>query len=197
MSATLKAFSALHYNTEKIKNLSLVVSPPYDVISKKELKTLRKKSPYNFSRVLLASNNRYKEIGDKFRKWIKDGILVKEKTPALYLYQQNFAIEGKNYKRFGILGLLRMDKKGVVFPHEYTLKAPKKDRSRVIKEVKANLSPIFVIAPKPLKILNSLCHRHLKLKPLLQFKDGEGIGAVDELFSWAQKSKDVDSRFCT
>jgi len=173
MASIIKPFCALHYNQKKVKNLSNVISPPYDVISPKQLAALRKKSSYNFSRVLLAKNNNYKEIGNKFRKWIKDGVLVQDKINSFYLYRQEFIFSGKKYSRFGILNILKMNKKGVVFPHEYTLKAPKKDRTRVIKEMKANLSPIFVIAPKQLKSFHEIIKRRSKTKPFLRFRNAQ------------------------
>ena len=167
----IKSFKATYYNPAVIKNLSLVASPPYDVISKKQLANLRKKSPYNFSNLLLAANNNYKEVGMRLRKWIEDEILINDKEECLYLYEQTFGVAGKKYKRFGILGLLNMDKKGTVFPHEYTLSAPKEDRKKMIREVEANLSPIFVMVPKRLKYFHSTYNSYSRTKPFERFKD--------------------------
>ncbi|RKY35304.1 MAG: DUF1015 domain-containing protein, partial [Candidatus Omnitrophota bacterium] len=54
----IKPFSAFYYNPEKFKNLSSLITPPYDVISEKEKKTLRKKSKYNFSYILLVDEDK-------------------------------------------------------------------------------------------------------------------------------------------
>lgn len=174
MPNLIKSFKATYYNPAAVKNLSQVTSPPYDVISKKQLAVLRNKSPYNFSNILLATNNNYKEVGDRFRKWIKDQILIDDKQECLYLYEQTFRACGKQYKRFGILGLLNMDKKDAVFPHEYTLSAPKEDRKKMIREVEANLSPIFVMVPKTLKYFHSLYDSYSRTKPFERFEDLDG-----------------------
>lgn len=174
MSSTIKPFRAAYYNTSLIKDLTDVISPPYDIIDEKTLRYLKNKSPYNFSNILLAVDSNYKEAGKCFRKWYKDKILLTDDKENLYLYEQKFVSGGKEYLRFGIMALLRMDNKEAVFPHEYTLKEPKEDRKKIIKEVKANLSPIFVIAPTDLKSLREVYDNYSKQDSLFEFKDLEG-----------------------
>lgn len=174
MSCLIKPFSATYYNPASAADLLPLVCPPYDVIDKEELVSLKKKSPYNFSRILLAHNNNYKKIGDRFKKWTQREVFVKDKQENLYLYEQKFNYQGKNYARFGIISLLRLDKKGVVFPHEYTLSKPKKDRKRIIEKVKANLSPIFVITTSALNTLAKIHKSCKKTQPFFQFKDSRG-----------------------
>ena len=171
-SFTVKPFCATYYNPSRIKNYSNVICPPYDIISKKQLGVLRKKSPYNFSRVLIADKKNYQEKGSLLNKWVKKGILIDDPQESYYLYEQKFNVEGKPFMRFGILSLLQMDKKGI-FPHEHTLSAPKKDRKRIIRATKANLSPIFIIAAKQLDIFKKTYKLYSKKKPLFRFKDGD------------------------
>ncbi len=192
MPNLIKSFRATYYNPSVIKNLSQVASPPYDVISKKQLALLRKKSPYNFSNILLADNNNYKETGSRLRKWIADRILIDDDEECLYLYEQAFKVSGKKYKRFGILGLLNMDKKDVVFPHEYTLSAPKEDRKKMIREVEANLSPIFVMVPKRLKYFHSIYNSYLRMKPFERFKDLDG----NDNKVWKINDKNTIKKLC-
>ncbi|MDD4955917.1 MAG: DUF1015 domain-containing protein [Candidatus Omnitrophica bacterium] len=174
MAYTIKAFRATHYNPRLIKNFSTVTCPPYDVINKKQEFLLKNKSPYNFCNILLTDNGNYKALGQKFRQWVSKKILFADTKESLYLYEQKFTIHGKRYVRFGVLGLLRMDGKKAIFPHEYTLKAPKIDRKKIISEVKANLSPVFVIASRPSKILKITYRHYSKTRPFLKFKDTDG-----------------------
>lgn len=173
MSLVVKPFKATYYNPSFIKNYSSVICPPYDVISKEQLALLRKKSPYNFSKVLIADNNNYQGSGNLLRQWLSSKILIEDKKDCLYLYEQKFNIDGKNFSRFGIISLLKMDKGGI-FPHEHTLKAPKEDRKKIIKTTKANLSPIFVIAAKSLKSFKRIHRLYSRRKPFLRFKDDDG-----------------------
>jgi len=173
MDSAVKSFSATYYNPSFIKDADQVVCPPYDVISKEQLATLREKSPYNFSNILIADNSDYKKIKTTLDEWLKKEVLIEDYQECLYLYEQEFSIEGKPYKRFGILSLLKMDKREL-FPHEHTLKAPKEDRRKIIKEAKANLSPIFVIADKHSSALSQVYGHYSQRDPFFKIKDGEG-----------------------
>lgn len=173
MSLVVKPFKATYYNPSFIKNYSSVICPPYDVISNEQLALLRKKSPYNFSKVLIADNNNYEESGNLLRQWLNSKILIDDKKDCLYLYEQKFKVEGKSFSRFGIVSLLKMDKGGI-FPHEHTFKAPKEDRRKIIKTTKANLSPIFVIAAKSLKSFKRIHRLYSRKKAFLRFKDDDG-----------------------
>jgi len=172
-SFAVKPFCATYYNPSRIKNYSNVICPPYDIISKKQLEVLKKKSPYNFSHVLIADKKNYQEKGSLLNKWVKKGILIDDSQESYYLYEQKFNVEGKPFMRFGILSLLQMDKKGI-FPHEHTISAPKKDRKRIIRATKANLSPIFIIVAKQLDIFKKTYKLYSKKKPFFRFRDEDG-----------------------
>ena len=167
-------FCATFYNPEKFKNLDKVACPPYDVITEKSLLRLRANSPYNFSWVDLAQGGDYQKISDTLRTWLDEKILVDDHQENFYLCGQQFKVEGKIFWRFGILGLLRMDKPGTIRPHEYTHSKAKEDRARMIRTTKANLSPVFVIVPKKIPFLHSLYKKYIKEKPFFTFKDIEG-----------------------
>ncbi len=171
-SFAVKPFCATYYNPSCTKNYSNVICPPYDVISKKQLSSLRKKSPYNFSHVLIADKKNYQEKGSLLNQWVKKGVLIDDSQESYYLYEQKFNVEGKPFMRFGLLSLLQMNKKGI-FPHEHTLTAPKKDRKRIIRATKANLSPIFIIATKRLDEFAKTYRIYSKKKPLFKFKDSD------------------------
>jgi len=172
MKSAIKPFRGTFYNQKIVKNISKVICPPYDVISKKELSCLRKKSAHNFCHVLIADKKNYKRSARSLQKLINDKILIDDTKDCFYLYQQQFKVGGNVFRRFGYLSLLNMSKKGI-FPHEHTLAAPKEDRKRMIASVKANLSPIFVIAAKRLKAFHQIHKLYSHKKPLFKFKDQE------------------------
>jgi len=145
-------------------------------MSKDEIQHFKKVYPYNFSNVLVVDDkNDYKRLGELFRSWIDKKILTEDKKPCFYLHEQRFEFENKLYRRLGFLGLLRIDKPGIVFPHEHTFGAPKKDRYSILKELKANLSPIFIIVPGRLNILDLLYQAYRDKSPFMRFKDFSNI----------------------
>ena len=148
--ANIKPFKALVYNPEKIKDLSRVVCPPYDVISASEQEYYFNLDVHNFIHVLLrkdtAGEDKYKRAGVIFREWQKEGILRRDEKPAVYFYSQQYIVRGEKRTRLGFIALLRFaDQDSSVFGHENTRKLAKEDRARLLQEVKANLSPIFSI----------------------------------------------------
>ncbi|MFH1767885.1 MAG: DUF1015 domain-containing protein [Candidatus Omnitrophota bacterium] len=172
----IKPFQALYYSPERIKDFSKVVCPPYDVMDDKEKAKFKRRSPYNFCNILTTDrNNNYRKLKSKFLRWVKDGILIQDEAPCLYLYQQKFKAALKTYVRTGILCLLRIDKDGLVYPHEHTFGAPKRDRYYILKELKANLSPIFVIYPNRLPLLRFLSSRYHEKSFFMRFDDSSGV----------------------
>ncbi len=172
----IKPFRALYYNPELVKDFSKVVCPPYDITSRREDKVFKKMSPYNFCNILkIDDEHNYNYLAGIFKEWIDKRVLIEDKEPCFYLYEQDFYFEERMHKRIGLLGLLRIDKKGIIFPHEYTFGAPKKDRYYIIKELRANLSPIFIIVSGRIKPLISSYNDYKDKKPVISFTDFSGI----------------------
>ncbi|MCM8787129.1 MAG: DUF1015 domain-containing protein [Candidatus Omnitrophica bacterium] len=173
MQQTIIPFEATHYNPKLFPKLPDLICPPYDVITKEQLKYFQNKSLYNFSNILLAANSNYKTLVRRFFKWLKDKILIDDDEKSLYFYLQHFKYDNKKYQRLGIISLLCMDKKGLIFPHENTLAKPKKDRKKIIENMKANLTPIFVVIPRRLNIFFEIYNSLKNKPPFLKFKDFE------------------------
>ncbi|MCF7869780.1 MAG: DUF1015 domain-containing protein [Candidatus Omnitrophica bacterium] len=172
MGQTTKPFKATHYNLNLLDDFSKVACPPYDVIDKKRALNLKKRSPYNYCRINLADGKNYNKPARNLQKWLKEKVLVDDQKKNYYLYQQEFIIGKNKFLRYGILCLLNMKKKKI-FPHEHTLDKPKKDRKKMITKLKANLSPVFVIAGNTDKTLRAISEKYIKKKPFIEFKDDE------------------------
>lgn len=158
--ATLQPFPALRFNPRRINGpLASVVAPPYDVISWEDQDRLHKKSPHNVIRLILSrqydgdgpGDNRYTRAAKTLQTWLDDEVLVEDAQPAFYVYEQTFETAGgpssgaRRLVRRGVLGALQLEPfgEGCVFPHEETFSAPKADRLNLVRECRANLSPVF------------------------------------------------------
>ncbi len=181
--AKIVPFCGLRYNNKKIKNISKVFAPPYDVISAKEQNELYKQHPYNIIRLILGKqsknddkhNNRYTRAGNLLEKWIITGILVKDATPSIYIYTQDYTFDGIAKKRIGFLARMQFEEGKECLPHEHTLAKPKQDRVKLIRAVKANLSPIFSFYIDKKNSIENILLPCTRGKPLLSFKDKEKI----------------------
>ncbi len=163
----IKAFKAVVYNQEKVRDLKQVVCPPYDVISPFAQSQLHERSAHNFIHVLLAKDSplddKHRRAGVTFRQWLKDNVLIQDERPAIYFYSQQYVIRGEKKTRLGFISLLKLGdgKKSPVFGHENTHDAAKLDRFKLIKQVKANLSPIFIIFLDKKRIIQRVFQKYI------------------------------------
>ena len=152
---TIHPFGGLRYNPERIKDLSDVLAPPYDVIDAAAQERLYQASPHNIVRLILGKPSPtdtpeqtwHTRAARDFAAWRTEGILRADPTPAIYLIAQTFGRDARC--RLGVIALmdLRHDLNGMVYRHEATLDAPKQDRTRLLEAIPANLSPIFCVYP--------------------------------------------------
>ncbi|MDR2884831.1 MAG: DUF1015 domain-containing protein [Deferribacteraceae bacterium] len=166
--AIVRPFKGVRYNLEKVL-LKQVIAPPYDVISNEYRANLVNRSAYNVVNIdLPIGEDRYVHAAQLYQSWLQDKVLIKEQTPSLYMYEQEYEYGGKSYIRTGFIGLLHLEDfgKGTVFPHEKTLAGPKKDRYDLMLECKANFSQIFGLYLDPTSQLNPIfddCHEGMPI----------------------------------
>ena len=156
----IKPLKGLLFDKEKVKDLKLVLTPPYDVISEEEKKAFMESSPYNMAHLLLGedkegdneTNNKYTRASEKINSWINESALVQDNEESVYVYAQEYIL--KKYQkepvvkiRKGFIALAKIEDydKKVVLPHEKTLSKPKEGRLKLMKATHANLGQIFVL----------------------------------------------------
>ena len=176
--AKIKSFRGVTYNQDKIKDLTKVVCPPYDIISPLKQQYYHELSPYNLIYMLLGKDvsgeNKYRRAARYFREWKKNKVLIQDNSPAIYFYSQQYTLRGEKRLRFGFIALLYLDSS--IFGHEHTRLEPKGDRLKLLKAVKANLSPIFVLFSDRKRIIQSLHQRSIQdNKPLIDITDEEKV----------------------
>ena len=155
--ADIRGFRGFRYDLGKVGSLADVVAPPYDVIDSALQQKLYDASSYNAIRVELtrdepgdtASNNKYTRAAGTLKDWLTDDALRQDTARSLYVYEQEFTVEGKTYTRRGFLARVRLEPFGTgrIFPHEQTLSGPKADRLNLYRATGFNLSPVFGLYP--------------------------------------------------
>lgn len=160
----IRAFQGIRYNPEKV-DLSKAICPPYDVISPQQMEELYTSEPHNAIRLEYGrqspkdskTDNRYTRAKADLDSWLKKGILIREKKPAIYYHEHTFLIGDKSHMRAGFIAPMRIDEEGTrtILPHEITHKGPKLDRLRLLNETRVNLSCVFGIYSDPTKLVES------------------------------------------
>ncbi len=153
MMQPLIPFNALRYNPEKIKDMSEVITPPYDVIGPLEQERFYRKSKYNVIRMVLGrkergdgpGDNQYTRARNFLNTWLEKRILIREKEEALYFLKQEFDWSGQKKSRRGIIGVFALDASARVRPHEHTIASPREDRFSLLSACQTNFSPVFML----------------------------------------------------
>lgn len=174
-------FRGILYNPDKIGDLSDVVAPPYDVISKQDQQNFYDRHPNNIIRLILGKttefdtveNNVHTRAAAFYKKWLSDKILLKDKSPAFYLTSVDFSLENKAVSRYGLIARVGLEPfdKGVVLPHEKTFSQIKSERLELMKTCHANFSPIFSLYSDRNNILGTLKEAALKNPPDIDLLD--------------------------
>jgi uncharacterized protein (DUF1015 family) len=144
--ADVRPFRALRYDEAKAGPLEALVAPPYDVISTAERADYLTRSPYNVVHLTLPDSE--EAAGRAFAEWQGEGVLVRDEEPTYWLLSQEYVgPDGVRRIRNGMVVSLRAEpyERRVVLPHERTHRGPKEGRLRLLRAVRAQLEPIFLL----------------------------------------------------
>ncbi len=203
--AEIIPFKGLRYNPSKV-DIRKVTSKPYDKISPLEQEQYYVRDPFNVVRLILGKqqpsdteeNNRYTRAALFLEQWLDRKVLIREDTPAIYLYDQEFTVQGcdtpMTRRAFVALGKLVPYSDKVVFPHEKTLSGPKKDRLALTLATKTQFGQIFMLYDDPENTINTLLDTPAESEPMYSFIDKDNVShklyviTDEELIGKVQKS---------
>ncbi len=177
--ATFRPFRGITYNFEKFKkDISKLLTPPYDVISQEEQEYYYRQSPYNVIRIILGKekigdtdwDNKYTRAAEYFRRWQEEKILIRADSPSIYVTSILYSIEGKVRQRWGFIGLVKIEDDYII-PHERTFSAHKEDRLRLMKACSAQLSQVFGLYSDPENVILKKIIEQIDIEnPVLDFE---------------------------
>lgn len=136
------------------------IAPPYDVLDEAPKRALLARDANNIVAVDLpvtppktvGPDEAYEQAGDRFRRWLDDGVLVRDEAPAVYAYEQACTVDGKAFKRRGLfagLGVEAFNQPHGIFRHEMTFKSGTDDRLKLMEATATQMSPIFGVYRDP------------------------------------------------
>jgi len=149
----ISPFRAIRYNPSKITNQSAVICPPYDVVGVPEYHRLLGRNPNNLIRVELPlaqkKSDRYAVAAKFWSMWQNQRILLQDKQPAYYGYEQRFTVGNETFFRRGFFAALKLEKPGhgSIRPHERTFPKHKEDRLKLMRATAANISRFSASLP--------------------------------------------------
>lgn len=180
--ATVSPFPGVTYESARVPELGDVTCPPYDVISDTDRDELYDRHPYNFVRIVSGrseasdtdDDNKYSRACAFFRSWLWEGMLHEDEAPALYVYRQAFHDPTGTMRRvWGLLAAISLD--DGVLAHEKTMAGPKADRLALMREIPANLSPIYALYREASGSISADLSSHAGGAPVADFTDDEDV----------------------
>lgn len=144
--ADVQPFRAVRYSGAAGR-LANLVAPPYDAVSEEERALLFTRSPYNVLHLTLPES--VDEAGRLYRRWLSSGVLEREDNPAAWLLAEEFiGPDGVARERRGAIVSLAAEPYGTghVLPHERTDSGIREGRLRLLRAMRAQPEPIFLLA---------------------------------------------------
>ncbi|MBQ3196449.1 MAG: DUF1015 domain-containing protein [Clostridia bacterium] len=175
--ADIRPIKALRY-TDVAGTISSNVCPPYDIISPEERDELIAGSPYNLVRLEKPEGeNRYNDAANLLESWLSKGVLGRDKEEGIYVYGEDFEVDGERYSLKGIICLCRLYpfSEGIVLPHENTLSGAKADRFELMKATYCNFSSIYGLYVDEERIIADEVRKAASQAPEQCFTDNEGV----------------------
>ena len=175
--ADIKPIKALRY-TDVAGPISANVCPPYDIISPEERDALVAGSPYNLVRLEKPEGeNGYNEAANLLESWLSKGVLGRDKEEGIYVYGEDFEVDGERYSLKGIICLCRLYpfSEGIVLPHENTLSGAKADRFELMKTTYCNFSSIYGLYVDEERVIADEVRKAASMAPEQCFTANEGV----------------------
>jgi uncharacterized protein (DUF1015 family) len=160
-----------------------VTSPPYDAITDDERDRYLAASPHNVVRLILSKEedcsggeDRYEHSGRLLREWRDAGVLVETPEPSLFVYEMAFELAGAARRVRGVMAAIDLEPFGEgIVPHERTMPGPVDDRLRLLRAVRANLSPVYTVLRGPSEPHRALVERATARTPDVEAADPDGV----------------------
>jgi uncharacterized protein (DUF1015 family) len=142
----LFAFQGLRY-TALAGDAGRLAAPPYDQIDDAARDRFHAAAPHHFVHLTrpVAPNggDPYRHAAELHQQWLREGIIARDREPALYPYVIDLAGGGR---RLGVMALVGYAPPSEIRPHEQTIDKPLADRLALLEATRVDLEPALLLA---------------------------------------------------
>jgi uncharacterized protein (DUF1015 family) len=184
----VRPFRALRYALDDPATLAAVTAPPYDVIDDAARVRLAARDARNVVRLDSPvaepgedPDERYRRASRTLAAWRGEAILRQDSRPAVYVYEQEYALpgaDGRRRTRTGMFARVRLEPFGPdsgIRRHEQTLHGPKEDRYRLLRATGVNTSPVVGLYDDPSGGASRILDEIRQRAPVAALEDDAGI----------------------
>jgi uncharacterized protein (DUF1015 family) len=179
----LYAFEGLRYQG-KAEEAGRLAAPPYDQIDDRARDRFHAQSPHQFTHLIKpvpdategtdtgGELDPYEHAAALHARWLAEGVIARDRRPALYPYVIDLAGGGR---RLGVCGLVELADAREIRPHEQTLDKPLADRLALLRATRIDLEPVFLLSEDGGR-LNRLIEEDVAASPspLVDHEDADG-----------------------
>lgn len=176
----IKAFQGLRPEPSLASEVACV---PYDVVDREESAALAAGHPHSLLHVDRAeidlppstdpySDAVYAQARENFLKLQKEGALIRESEPCIYLYQQRMGA----HVQVGVATVCHIEdyERDIIKKHEKTRRDKEDDRTRLIGTLSADTGPVF-LTYRDSSAIDGLVEKVRQTPPLNDFTAPDGI----------------------
>lgn len=155
--AEIRPFRGVRFDGARSGPLGPLIAPPYDV-SNPGANTPEHSISAIENADLGLPGDQHASAARRYREWLQQGILTRDREPAFYLHRHRFDVDGTPTLRTGLFARVRLADwaEGVVLPHEGTMPGPREERFARLHAVGANLSPLYFLYRDPAGVVPRL-----------------------------------------
>jgi uncharacterized protein (DUF1015 family) len=169
------------YNPEIFTDIDPLTSPLFDVVSEKQRNALYR-NPYNSIHLSVPKPPHAADTAaTMLEEWKKNGILLQDKLPGIYVYYQYFKLTGqpKEYCRKGFICHIKAYDwdENVILRHENTIPKSVNDRIEILEKTQLHASPTHGLYTDPEFKLEHHMDEAVK-SPLYETEDYQGVRDV-------------------
>ncbi len=158
-----------------------MVSPPYDQFNPELEEAFLAKNQYNIAHLILPkaegdSYKPYEAVQQKLAGWLKEGIIVPDEKPGIYVYRITFREEGRERENLGFFALGKLEEylERRVAPHEHILALPREDRLKLRLSTQADFGPVYLLYRDRERVFEKIAAAVLSRPPVAQAYDMAG-----------------------
>ncbi len=156
----LRPFRSLRYSPRVIeeRGLSSLIAPPADRVTPELLPRLAGAAPENIIHITARSreeNDPQPAAGETYKRWLSEGVLLKERRPGLWIYRQSFEPEGKRTAGSVLsllVGIVRVGQasEDIEFPPQAAPAKTRAEQLAFLRATKADFEPCLLLTRAPL-----------------------------------------------
>ncbi|PRY88453.1 DUF1015 domain-containing protein [Mongoliibacter ruber] len=179
--AEILPIKAWRYDSGWAKKIDELISPLFDVVSKKQREALYA-NPYNSIHLSVPLGpNPVESARETLAGWKEEGVISQDQIPGIYVYYQYFKFLGQEEEscRKGFIAQIRAydwDEK-VVLRHENTIAKAVNDRIDLLRATQIQSSPTHGLYEDPLHELEPYMDEAIE-DPIYDLEDYQGVREV-------------------